>query len=456
MLPAHRYYYLDNFQRALAWIGERYGDLLDEADQRFLVQFGQLPLYSQALMVCMLMRCGPWFRAGKLVYEEIPDALRAAEPLLALGWLDALHPMELQEWCALHTKAELLQRFGAPLHAGMRKAEMLQALQCLHTAAQPFFQWSRRAPDPAWRVMVGPLCERLRLMFFGNLHQTWSEFVLADLGIFKYEAVAFDAASRAFQTRDDVDAYLALHACRQALDEGQDLEGLLQSAARCPSCNPWIEQRRAKLLLRIGQACERAQDWPRAERAYALSRYPGARHRRMRVYELMERLGDAMGLALAAEETPESDEESQRVARLLARLRRRLGQGGRAAARSVLPAAEARMDVELPFTQGPVEHALQRHWHSEGAPVFYVENALINSLFGLLCWPAVFMALPGAFFHPFQSGPADLGAPDFLLRRAAAFDACLVRLDDGSYRALILERFASSKACSRRSCSGAL
>jgi elongation factor G len=68
--------------------------------------------------------------------------------------------------------------------------------------------------------------------------------------------------------------------------------------------------------------------------------------------------------------------------------------------------------------------------------VFYVENALINSLFGLLCWPAVFMALPGAFFHPFQSGPADLGTPDFTLRRAAAFDACLARLDDGSYRAL--------------------
>src|SRR5258707_7516670 len=26
---------------------------------------------------------------------------------------------------------------------------------------------------------------------------------------------------------------------------------------------------------------------------------------------------------------------------------------------------------------------------SDSAPVFYVENALINSLFGLLCWPAI-------------------------------------------------------------------
>jgi len=445
MLPAHRYYYLHNFQRALSWIGERYGDLLDGAEQRFLVQFDQLPLYSRALMVRLLMRRGPWFRAGKLVYDEIPDPVSAAQPLLALGWLDALHPMALEELVALHTKAELLELFGAPVHAGLRKAEMQQALLHLHPVPQSFVQWKPLAAEPAWRVMVGELCERLRLMFFGNLHQTWSEFVLADLGIFKYEAVAFDTASRAFQAREDVDAYLALHACRQKLDEGEEIDGLLQSAARCTSRNPWIEQRRAKLLLRIGQACERLQDWPRAEQAYALSRYPGARHRRMRVYERMERYADALALALAAQAAPESDEEDQRVARMLPRLERRLGQGSRTAGRVGSSIAEARMDVELPSTQVSVERALRDHWHTDESPVFYVENALINSLFGLLCWPAVFMALPGAFFHPFQSGPADLAAPDFALRRAAAFDACLARLEDGSYRDLILQCFSSKE-----------
>ncbi len=64
---------------------------------------------------------------------------------------------------------------------------------------------------------------------------------------------------------------------------------------------------------------------------------------------------------------------------------------------------------------------LRDHWHSDAAPVFYVENALINSLFGLLCWPAIFAPPPGAFFHPFQSGPADLSAPHLVQRRAAVF-----------------------------------
>src|SRR5690606_38290019 len=89
----------------------------------------------------------------------------------------------------------------------------------------------------------------------------------------------------------------------------------------------------------------------------------------------------------------------------------------------------------------PVEIVLRDHLMSDCAPVFYVENALINSLFGLLCWPAIFAPLPGAFFHPFQSGPADLAAPDFVQRRKADFDACLALLDDRSYRSVIRQRF---------------
>lgn len=449
MLPPHRYYYLHNFQRALDWIAERYGDLLDEPEQAFLARFAQLPQPSRALMVRLLMRRGPWFRADKLAYEEIPDIAGAAAPLLALGWLDAGCPLALHELFALHTKPELLRLFAdAPVHAGQRKAEMLQALQPLHEAPRNYAAWNPRAPEAAWRVMAGELCERLRLMFFGNLYQDWSEFVLADLGVFRYETVAFDAASRAFQSRADVDGYLALHDCRRKLDEGADIDVLLRSVAECASANPWLEQRRAKVLLRIGQACERAQDWARAEQAYAQSAYPGARHRRIRVYERMQRLDEAMALARAAQVQPESDEEAQRVARMLPRLRRGLGLAAAERAASLAPAvAQLRVDMELdaPIEPSPVEYVLRDHWHTEAAPVFYVENALVNSLFGLLCWPAVFAPLPGAFFHPFQSGPADLGAPDFASRRAALFDACLARLDDGSYREAIRRCYADKQ-----------
>jgi hypothetical protein len=85
-----------------------------------------------------------------------------------------------------------------------------------------------------------------------------------------------------------------------------------------------------------------------------------------------------------------------------------------------------------------VEGVVLAHLHRDDAPVFYVENTLANTLFGLLCWPAVFAAIPGAFFHPFHRGPADLYSPDFQQRRAREFDACLARLDDGSHVDAIL------------------
>ena len=449
MLPAHRYYYLHNFQRALAWVGDRYADLLDDRERRFMADFTGLPQASRALLVRMLMRRGPWFRASRLVYEEIPGTAEAAAPLLALGWLDADAPMTLDELFALHTRPELDRLFAIPAakRAG-RKADLLEALRARHPEARPHACWVSGAAagvpaDPAWRVAIADLCERFRLMFFGNLHQDWSAFVLADLGVFQYEAVPFEPSSRAFQARGDVDRYLALHACRQALDQGLDVEAQLRAVAECASDNAWLEKRRAKVLLRLGQACERAQDWQAAEQVYGLCAYPGARHRRIRVYERMARFDQALALALQAEAEPESEEESQRLARMLPRLRRKAGQ----AAPRPAPPRVLRFDLELdrPEPPRPVELAARDHLHCDDAPVHYVENALINSLFGLLCWPAVFAPLPGAFFHPFQRGPADLDAPDFHARREALFAACLAQLDTGEYRDTIRRRYADKQ-----------
>ena len=80
MFPPHRYYYLHNFQRALAWVAERYDDVLDEPQRRFVADYAALPQPSQALLARLLLRRGPWFRASGLIYENRPgrDGRRAA------------------------------------------------------------------------------------------------------------------------------------------------------------------------------------------------------------------------------------------------------------------------------------------------------------------------------------------------------------------------------------------
>src|ERR1700710_1167875 len=84
----NQFYYLDNFQRVLDWIGERYSDLLTDDEHAFLATFPTLPQASRALFVRMVMRKGELFRASKLVYAEIGNTHEAARPLAALGLIE--------------------------------------------------------------------------------------------------------------------------------------------------------------------------------------------------------------------------------------------------------------------------------------------------------------------------------------------------------------------------------
>jgi hypothetical protein len=459
ILPPHRFYYLHNFQQALDWLAQRYGDLLSEQEADFIAGFARLPQNSRALLVRMLMRRGPWFRASKLAYEEIPVTVDAAAPLLERGWLSTTEPMEAVELFGLHTKPELLQILtGFELCSSMRKAEMLQLLAERQPEPRPYAVWHPEAVEPVWRVMVGELGERLRLMFFGNLYQDWSEFVLADLGIFRYEPVALDADSRAFQRREDLDFYLEISARRQALDEGVEPAQLLPALIENNSENPWLDMRRAKVLLKLGQVCERLQDWPLAAQAYTASRYAGARHRHIRVLERMQCFDQALALASQAQAAPESEEERQRVARMLPRLSRSMGLGAMGRQPALAPAVAAlRSDVQLDRPAQPmaVEYALQAHWHSADAPVFYVENALVNSLFGLLCWPAILRRCRGRFFIPSRVGRPIWGHRIL----CCAASRCLMPVWPSWRTVATRPRFASalptSKEFSRRLYSGA-
>lgn len=437
----NEFYYLDNFQRVLDWIGERYRDLLDDGEQAFLAAFPALPRNARALFVRMVMRKGELFRASKLGYAEIGCPVEAAGHLLGTGWIEADPALSLDELFDLLSKPEIADAFGAQLsRKTARKEEQLAALRLVFPELRRFSGWHPACPDVAWRILVKPLCDRLRLVFFGNLHQGWTDFVLSDLGLFRYETVDISPASRGFRRRADVDHYLQLHACRERFAAGEDVDDVVRDLPRHAFDNDWLEGRREKLVFHIGQHYEKLKDWAGAYAAYARCRYPGARARAIRVLEKHERFDQAHALLMLAQAAPENEAERQHLARIAPRLARRLGHP-RLAARA--RAAVDRIDLSLAPPNGErwVEGAVRGHLHRDEAPVFYVENALANTLFGLLCWRAVFAAIPGAFFHPFHRGPADLHSADFHQRRRAEFAACLAQLDDGSYRDTIRRNY---------------
>lgn len=433
------FYYLDNFHRVLACIGERYSDLLNDDEQAFMRHFSALPQASRALLVRMLMRKGEMFRASKLSYAEIGDPLRAADALVHLGWLDDRPLLPLETLFALLKKSEWSSLL--PLDPpGQTKAQTLESLRARFDAPRAFADWLPTSTDRVYRIRVRPLSERLRLMFFGNLAQDWSTFVLADLGLYRYEKVDFCAASRGFASRQDVDLCLQLHTARERLRQGEPPEAVLAAVPGQACATPWLESRRAKLLFRIARAHERLEQWSAALELYARSTYPGARVRAIRVLERSQQYLPAFQLAQTATEHPENEAEHQLLLRITPRLRRALGLA--ALPRSRAPVFE-RLELQLPRPTGPtsVEQLVRDHLSAEQAPVHYVENGLIASLLGLLCWKPLFAALPGAFFHPYHRGPADLLSADFYPRRASLFAECFAQLESMQYRQTIRRHF---------------
>ncbi|MDB6442449.1 MULTISPECIES: VRR-NUC domain-containing protein [Pseudomonas] len=435
------FYYLNNFQQVLAWLTQRYADVLSPEEQRFIDEFAAVPRASQALLVRMVMRKGLRFRHSKLSYCEIGDIGTAVEPLLALGWVVEQVPVSLAELFDVLLKPEILLCLGHLIERPKaKKTEWLQALGEQFNEPQPFHAWCPQLEDRLYSLTIMGICDRLRLMFFGNLYQDWSEFVLADLGIFTYETVAFSAESRGLRSRRDVDACVFLYECQQRLEAGEAPQDIVAQVNALELGNPWLERRRGKLLFQVGQYGERIADFALALGIYRDCTYPGARLRMIRV---LERIGEyALALALSEEAAgaPQDAAEAQALLRIVPRLRRKLG--GPPVPRMLAREVE-RLDLQLPRIDPTlsVEYHVQAHLHDEAAPVHYVENSLINSLFGLLCWPAIFAPLPGAFFHPFQRGPVDLLNEDFHARRADLFADCFAELDDGRYRHTIIRRY---------------
>ena len=439
------WYYLHNVTTVLDWVECHHADLWTAAELQRFASFRQLSRAAQALLTRLMMRTHVEFRVGSLHYPELGTACQAAlDELVTAAWLEQDPALDVATLGRLLRHDELYQACQAQglnetLPRSATKTRWLAALQARAGGqAKPLAQWWPATTD---RVVVVPAevqawFRRVRLMFFGNLRQDWSEFVITELGHQRYAAVAFEPASRAFSSRDDVDHYLILADLQQQLADGVALE-TIWAAVPPPSANAWLAHRRSRVLLALGRQAARHEQSDLALAALEASAHPEAQVRALRLrerhdspQELWTRLETARAQSWPAEVASALDRLTQRTAR-------RLGRSWSPPARSEPP----RRVLRLRPDGQPVELAVARALSDSEVQSRYVENHLFPGLLALLCWPAVYAALPGAFFHPFQAGPADLYRPDFAQRRSALLAECLATLEQGSYHAVLRQRW---------------
>jgi len=443
-------YYLSNMDTIVSWVADHHADLLTDRERNRLSAFANLGTGPRALLTRMVMRTGELFRADKLRYPELPvpeaDALKL---LVQEGWLDNSPELSLDDLFRLFTLAELrpvfggwLQQQGHPKTLG--KAQMRELLAEPFSEPRPLRDWMPDDGEAAQVVQLQDMAlfDRIRLMFFGNLRQSWTDFVLVELGVQQFEPVPFTPESRAFQHRSEVDCYLQMHQCRERLDKGEPAADVWPDVPG-PVDNPWLTSRRDRLLLELGRQAERQGEQELALQVWAASGHREARLKQLRLLERMKRFDDAWAIACQWQTTQLSDAEAQGLGRLLKRLAPKVG-ADKPKPVDNPPLREFTLTLPRPDT-GTVELAAVQHLSTEAAPVVYVENTLINALFGLLCWPVIFKPIPGAFFHPFHIGPADLTREDFVARRAQAFEECFGLLKTQAYQQHIRDTFRNKQ-----------
>jgi hypothetical protein len=436
-------YYLHNFRVGLASLKERYAGLLSADEAAFIECFAGLSEPTQCLLTRLVMRKGPLFRRATLHYAEVRDPDTALRELAAVGWLERDPRISASDLSRVLNAEELRLALGIrrlrrsdSKRADLRPTQLALPLQEREAPDRSMAEWHPRLAGCVVRLGVDRLVKRLEQLFFGNDYQSWAEFALADLGVKRYETVALEADARAFQCREEIDHFYRLNECRAALAAGEPASVVRELAFVPETVSGWLRSRFIQLQIRIGERLEEQGDTDLALRSY---RACGAVDGLVRAIRLQVRLGQYEGAARDARLSQRfvcSEAQQEVIDRALARIKSGPGKALRKRkATEGIPV----IDLELPKVRGPgrVELAVSDRLSQPDSQVVYVENSLLTSLFGLLCWEALFAPVQGAFFHPFQAAPADLYTAEFRVRRAQHLSTLLALLDTGEHEAAI-------------------
>jgi len=429
-------YYLDNFEALLASVVAGC-DFLDEAEAAFCEGFPGLGLGARRLYVRLISRRGPCFRRDLIDYPEVGDLDAALLDLIEAGFLDLGEDAALDELLRLLRVDELrslAQALG--IATPKRRTAILEALESVEPelVSEGFRQ--------GW-VIVRPLCgavvRRLQILFFGNGHQDLSDFVLQQIGRVRYEEYPLRQADGPFPDRHSFETALTLMEAREhqwlLVEAGQGEVAVELAEAVAAGIEEYSGEARRRADGIVNESARWLERAGRSEEAIALycrAWHPPARERRARILEKQGELGGCIELCEAMEAEPRDESERVAAPTIGRRARKRRGE-------SLGPQRRFRpktRELVLPRREGEVELAVLEALEVDGWQGVHGENALWRSLFGLAFWDLIFAPLPGAFAHPYQSGPLDLRRPEFRERREPGFRERLAEVAAGDFSAL--------------------
>ena len=422
-------YYLENFCYLVKFVFEHYESLLTLDERHFCNSFFTLSVNAQQLFVRLALRTPTNIRLSKINYPEI-DKPAGIDELINNEFIE-LDNCSIEQCLPLYSLAELRHALGSPV----TESKNVNATV-----------WN--TPDLFGDTPLAKLCSNdnivnvhyketitlLRLLFFGNLYQDFSDFVLRDLGLQRYEMYAIDGNTLLFKSRTQIDAHLGYYECAEYFEEACTIgaPALIELHTQLPLKIPSDKalcRRVDKLNNKIARQLEREDELTAAREIYTSTTLPPARERLARINAKTDQQKLSLDICKDILAAPHDCNELDFAATFGQKLAKKLNKD--------FPLCEKYTPPEslLTLTKSKlsVEFSVALHFAKTGK-CYYLENNLLSTVFGLVFWDIIFAPVDGAFFHPFQSAPADFYDAAFTESRQSLIDARLAEILNGELR----------------------
>ncbi|MFQ3454846.1 exonuclease domain-containing protein [Bradyrhizobium sp. UFLA01-814] len=433
------YYYRDHFVEMLQFAERTYGEILTEEHRAFVACFHGLSHDAQCLLIRMVNRRGAIFNRALFRYAEISDIQAATDALMDCGHVRALASQDYSAFVACLTKVALLDGaraagFGSEVRASWSK----QVFVDFFVARIPFAVAVEHCGGESFVALADtrPI-EFLLYLYFGKTAENLKNFALRDLGVLRTNRETSFSARFA----DAKEAHACFH-YSQVLDRIE-----IRSAEICEKAavdilegpertTEYATDLAGRAACQVGQFFERQGDKDLAERLY---RFGGSAECRERLVRLLHARGDKSAtedLLRQMIDDPESDDEHLFAGDFYAR---KFG-GRRTGLCTDLLRAGRTITVDDTHRGNP-EAGVAGVLRRQGGQVFFAENTLWLSLFGLLFWDELFES--GQMTSGFDWIPHCLRDRTFRKRFATQIDAKLMALGSGGGLPIVLRTVAA-------------
>jgi DNA polymerase III subunit epsilon len=432
------FYYHDHFVEMLSFVRTTYGPILTDEHDAFVLQFQSLSKDAQCLLIRMVNRRGAIFNRSLFRYGEISDLERAADDLLAGGQARLLADGDYAAFVACLPKDVLVTGARAAGRTDIRVSWPKAKLVDYFLNHVPFEVAAQHCGAAKFIAMddVRPL-EFMLYLYFGKTEEDLKNFALRDLGVMRTnKATSFKA-----RFTDGDEARACFHYSR-LLDRIEDkstsiYQGAVNDIFGGPDCpSEYAADLRSRAACRVGQFFEKLGEKDLARQLYRVGSSPECREWLVRLLYGTGEKADVEDLLRLMIDDPASDDEVGFATDFYAR---KFG-GRRTGSCSELLRAGLTLTVDDTYRGNP-EAGVAGVMRRRGYRVFFAENTLWHSLFGLLFWDELFEA--DLFNSSFDWVPQCLKDRSFAHRFAAQIDEKLDAVRSGNAFNLLLRTIAA-------------